>query len=172
MLFRSRLVRTTISGNQYTNLTLTASTLNFAFVDPGSSFGNSVSLGTLSSQSRIISGQILSRAYPFDFPGNGDEPGHRDINVPDETHLEFPLDQDPQITTYYYNFQRNYGFTPQGAPLSNLITENQKQRTREIFELYAKNMGVQFVETANQGFTIVTGDLRAINPAKIGRAHV
>jgi len=163
----NRLVRTTISGNQYTNLTLTASALNFAFVDPGSSFGNSVSLGTLSSQSRIISGQILSRAYPFDFPGNGDEPGHRDINVPDETHLEFPLDQDPQITTYYYNFQRNYGFTPQGAPLSNLITENQKQRTREIFELYAKNMGVQFVETANQGFTIVTGDLRAINPAII-----
>ncbi|MFO0247687.1 MAG: matrixin family metalloprotease, partial [Planctomyces sp.] len=163
----NRLVRTTIAGNQYTNLTLTSSNINFAFLDPGSSFGNSVSLGTLSSQSQIISGQILSRAYPFDFPGNGDEPGHRDINVPDETHLEFPLDQDPQITTYFYNFQRNYGFTPQGAPLSNLITENQKQRTREIFDLFSKRMGVQFVETANQGFTVVTGDLRAINPAII-----
>ncbi len=163
----NRLVRTTIAGNQYTNLTLTSSNINFAFLDPGSSFGNSVSLGTLSSQSQIISGQILSRAYPFDFPGNGDEPGHRDINVPDETHLEFPLDQDPQISTYFYNFQRNYGFTPQGAPLSNLITENQKQRTREIFDLFSKRMGVQFVETANQGFTVVTGDLRAINPAII-----
>lgn len=160
----SKLVKTTIFGNQNTNLTLTSSNINFSFVDPGSSFGNSVNLGTLSSQSQVISGQILSRAYPFDFPGNGDEPGHRDIDVPGEDHLQDPLDQNPQITTYYYNFQRNYGFTPQGTALLNLITENQKQRAREAFELYSRNMGVQFVETANQGFTIVTGDLRAIDP--------
>ncbi len=160
----SKLVKTTISGNPNTNLTLTSGNINFAFVDPGSSFGNSVDLGTMSSQSRVISGQILSRAYPFDFPGNGDEPGHRDIDVPGENHLEAPLDQNPQISTFYYNFQRNYGFSPQGTPLLNLITENQKQRAREAFELFAKNMGVQFIETANQGFTIVTGDLRAIDP--------
>ena len=163
----SKLVRTSITGNPNTNLTLTASNIDFAFSDPGSSFGNSVSLGTLTDQSRIISGQIISRAYPFDFPGNEDEPGHRQIDVPEETHLEQPLDQDPQISTFYYNFQRNYGFTPQGSPLANLITENQKSRAREIFDLYARNMGVQFVETANQGFTIVTGDLRAIDPAII-----
>jgi len=163
----SRLVRTSITGNPNTNLTLTSSNIDFAFSDPGSSFGNSVSLGTLTDQSRIISGQIISRAYPFDFPGSSDEPGHRQIDVPDESHLEQPLDQDPQISTFYYNFQRNYGFTPQGSPLANLITENQKTRAREIFDLYARNMGVQFVETANQGFTIVTGDLRAIDPAII-----
>ena len=163
----AKLVKTSITGNPNTNLTLTASDIDFTFSDPGSSFGNSVSLGTLTAQSQIISGQILSRAYPFDFPGNGDEPGHRDIDVPREDHLEQALDQNPQISTFYYNFQRNYGFSAQGTALSNLITENQKQRTREIFELYSRNMGVQFVETANQGFTIVTGDLRAIDPAII-----
>jgi len=163
----SNLVRTRITGNP--NSSLTAGTLPalFSFDDPGSSYSASFNLGALSAQSRVISGQILSRAYPFDFPGNSDEPGHRDIDVPRESHLEVPLDQDPQITTLYYNFQSRYGFNPQGQPLSNLITENQKQRAREAFSLYARHLGVQFVETANQGFTIVTGDPRAIDQAII-----
>jgi len=163
----SNLVRTRISGNPDSSLATGTLPALFSFSDPGSSYSASFDLGALSAQSRVISGQILSRAYPFDFPGNGDEPGHRDINVPRETHLELPLDQDSQITTLYYNFQRNYGFNPQGQALANLITENQKQRAREVFSLYARHLGVQFVETANQGFTIVTGDLRAIDASII-----
>ncbi|MCH5377573.1 MAG: DVUA0089 family protein, partial [Planctomycetes bacterium] len=38
------------------------------------------------------------------------------------------------------------------------------QRAREAFEVYAQSLGIQFVETATQGFTIATGDLRAIDP--------
>ncbi|MGV2334607.1 MAG UNVERIFIED_CONTAM: DVUA0089 family protein [Planctomycetaceae bacterium] len=163
----SNLVRTRITGNQNSSLAAGPLPGLFSFDDPGSSYSSGFNLGPLTAQSRVISGQILSRAYPFDFPGNGDEPGHRDIDVPRESHLELPLDQDPQITTLYYNFQSRYGFNPQGQPLSNLITENQKQRAREAFSLYARHLGVQFVETANQGFTIVTGDPRAIDQAII-----
>ena len=162
----SDLVRTTIAGNQNFNIATTATAFPFSFIysDPGSSFNNNSNLGILTSQSRVVKGQIRSLDYPFDFPGNSDEPGHREIDVSLETHLELPPDSDPQITTLYYNFQKNYGFSPQGVALSNLITENQKQRVREAFELYARSLGVQFVESDNLGFTMVTGDLRAIDP--------
>ena len=163
----SKVVQVRISGNPDSSLVTGTLPASFSFADPGSSYTNSFSLGTLTAQSRIISGQILSRAYPFDFPGNSDEPGHRETDVPRESHLEVPLDQNPEISTIYYNFQRIYGVNPQGQPLANLITENQKQRAREVFDLYARHLGVQFVETSNQGFTIVTGDMRAIDPSII-----
>lgn len=138
--------------------------VSYTFTDAGSSYSQSHDLGELKAQAREVSGQIRSLDYPYDFPGNADEPGHRHIDVAFENHTEFPPDTDREITTLTYNFQVNYGFTPQGVPLSNLITENQKRRTREIFELYGKYLGVQFVETENLGFTIVTGDMRAIDP--------
>lgn len=160
----SQLVRTTIAGNQNLNIAATATATSFVFADPGSSYANNNDLGFLTAQSRVVTGQIRSLDYPFDFPGNSDEPGHREIDVTGENHLELPPDSDPQITTLYYNFQRNYGFSPTGVALSNLITENQKQRVREAFELYSRHLGVHFVESDNLGFTMVTGDLRAINP--------
>ena len=160
----SDLVRATIAGDLVTNFAATATASSFSFMDPGSSFDNNTDLGVLTSQSQVLTGQIRSVDYPFDFPGNTDEIGHRDIDVSEESHIEVAPDSNPQISTLFYNFQRNYGFSPQGAQLSNLITENQKQRAREVFELYSHYLGVQFVETDNLGFTIVTGDLRAIDP--------
>lgn len=72
------------------------------------------------------------------------------------------------ILTAYYNFQDIYGVLPSGAAAVNAITENQMQRAREIFEIYSQHLGVQFIETANEGLTVVTGDLRAIAPAVPG----
>lgn len=72
------------------------------------------------------------------------------------------------ILTAYYNFQDIYGVLPSGAAAVNAITENQMQRAREIFEMYSQHLGVQFIETANEGLTVVTGDLRAIAPAVPG----
>jgi subtilisin family serine protease len=68
------------------------------------------------------------------------------------------------IPTAYYNFQDHYGSLPNGDTPQNLVTENQKQRTREIFEIYGAWLGIKFAESANQGLTVVTGDLRAISP--------
>ncbi|MEO2009874.1 MAG: hypothetical protein ABGX22_14455, partial [Pirellulaceae bacterium] len=93
--------------------------------------------------------------------GNIAEPGHRDISV--EQHVR-GNDQDyhNEITTLYYNFKDVYGIDADENTLSNVITPTQIQRAREIFEIYGRLLGVQFVETADQGFTIVTGDPRAV----------
>ena len=146
--------------------------------DPGSSFETAEDLGELDVKSQIVSQEIEPQWFPLELPGADDEPGHRDIQV--QTHLYgYPVslypdgidpadfhqaDIWPGISTLAYNFQDIYGVAPSGTPLHNLITENQKQRGREIFEIYGAMLGVQFFETANDGLTIVTGDLRAISP--------
>ncbi|GIW94360.1 MAG: hypothetical protein KatS3mg110_2401 [Pirellulaceae bacterium] len=95
------------------------------------------------------------------FPGAKDEPGHRDIQV--EEHIRGNLtDASPAIATKYYNFKSFYGYDANGNPLANVITENQKQRAREVLELYGRYLGVQFVETDSLGLTIATGDPRAV----------
>ncbi len=67
-------------------------------------------------------------------------------------------------TTAFYNFQDFYGVLPSGDVPSNAITENQKARAREIFELYGYFLGIEFIETADQGLTVITGDMRAMDP--------
>ncbi len=99
--------------------------------------------------------------YPNEWPGALDEPGHRWINQ--ENHY-LNIVGTAGIPVIAYNFQDVYGVDPNGNPLHNLITENQKQRAREIFTIYSKLLGVQFVESDAAGFTIVTGDMRALDP--------
>ena len=67
-------------------------------------------------------------------------------------------------TTLDYSFPAQYGPDPLGNTLLNAITENQKQRAREIFEMYGQAFGLTFVETGAAGLQIVTGDMRAIDP--------
>lgn len=116
-------------------------------------------------QGLIVSGSIDNTGQPFrlNLPGAISEPGHRDIPV--ENHFILPQpDSVDGITTDYYNFQRVYGVDPQGNELQNAITEVQKQRVREIFELYSRYLGIQFIESATRGMTIAVGDMRAIDP--------
>jgi subtilisin-like proprotein convertase family protein len=68
------------------------------------------------------------------------------------------------VGTFLYNFQDFYGVLPSGDIPQNVITENQKQRTREIFEIYGSLIGMQFIESATQGLTVVTGDPRTVDP--------
>ena len=68
------------------------------------------------------------------------------------------------VTTLDYSFPAQYGTDPLGNTLLNAITENQKQRAREIFEMYGQAFGLTFVETDATGLQIVTGDMRAIDP--------
>ncbi len=46
-----------------------------------------------------------------------------------------------------------------------MITDTQKQRAREAFEVWGEYIGVQFLETADQGLTIVTGDPHGLDPS-------
>ncbi len=139
--------------------------------DPGSSFatafdiGNAITAGTQGS-SAAFAQAIEAQFFGLAWPGDGTDPGHRDI--PAEVHLNNPPDSTAGITTFFYNFQPVIGVIPDGVggsqPAFNLITAAQKQRAREIFDLYSRYAGVQFVESANQGLTIATGDMRAIDP--------
>ncbi|MCL6502049.1 MAG: tandem-95 repeat protein [Pirellulales bacterium] len=137
--------------------------------DPGDTWTTAHNLGSFDLQ-MAINGEILVdpsvNPYGVIFPGGVGNPGHRDIPVAGNNHLDSaPADKTPTIPTLAYNFKDIYGYDPvTGLPLHNLITEVQKERAREIFELWGRYLGVQFVETAESGFTIVTGDTRVLAP--------
>ena len=140
--------------------------------DPGSSFGTAnTQLGSINAAintSSVIRSTINAQFVAFQFPGADDEPGHRVIEV--ENHLlPVPFGPGPDtgssgIPFRQYNFKSNYGSDPQGNPLSNAITDAQKDRAREVFAYYSEISGIDFVETATGGYTVVTGDMRALDP--------
>src|SRR4030095_12136510 len=139
---------------------------DLALSDNNSSYATATPLGVLGLAGRQFFASIDTQSYLAPLVNNipcpganleptGTEPGHRD--VPYENH-EGGLDGSTATSLIQYNFQDIYGQTPQGNALFNAITENQKQRAREVFELYGRYAGVQFVETASSGLVIVTGD--------------
>ncbi len=118
---------------------------------------------TTANTTQVITSAILPQTLAFQFPGAKDEPGHREIEV--EDHLGGGADSGASGIPYVaYNFQDIYGTDPQGNTLHNAITEAQKERAREIFQFYSEISGLDFRETASSGLTIVTGDLRALDP--------
>jgi hypothetical protein len=143
--------------------------------DENSSFATATGLGVLGVSGKTLDAVIDVRPsvptplgnllFPTQ-PGTVDEPGHREIPILLESHQMPAADllSAGAATAMPYNFKTNYGFDPQGNPLFNAITENQKQRAREIFDLYSLYTGIRFVETATSGLTVVTGDIRAVNP--------
>ncbi|RMF98938.1 MAG: hypothetical protein D6741_09015, partial [Planctomycetota bacterium] len=156
-------------GNEYQPITTTS----FAPGDAGSSFATATAVPNLGTgaapEAVVISASIDPQGYPMDWPGAVDEPGHRDLpwnEVLIEDHYltgGSSPDATDGITVIPYHFPRIYGTDPNsGAPLLNQITEAQKQRAREIFELYGYYLGVKFVETEDSGFAVATGDLKAV----------
>ena len=167
----SHLIRATVTngfgGTDIASVNTVFSTL--VLEGQGSSFETATDLGELGVQSQIISSAIDPQSYGIEFPGAIREPGHRDIN---EQHFTATPLRDPStsigdstdgITTISYNFQEVIGDDPEGNTLFNLISDAQKDRAREVFEIYSHYLGVQFQETASSGFTIATGDLRALS---------
>ena len=111
----------------------------------------------------VIPASLDPQFYPFDLPGWLDEPGNRLSQYQEHTRGD-QRDYTDEVATVFYNFKDHYGFDIQGNPLSNVITEEQKSRAREVFELYSNYLGVQFVETEVEGITVATGDIRAVRP--------
>lgn len=138
-----------------------------AISDDNSSYATATDLGVLGAAGKTLSSQIEPQGFIDipDMPGASDEPGHRDTPV-EGSHgvgaLGSPTTPSA-ITQISYNFAPNYG-TLFGSPLINQITEGQKARIRELFELWSRDFGIQFTETANSGFHIVVGDARAVDP--------
>ena len=134
--------------------------------DNNSSYATATDLGLLGVAGKTVSAAILPQPIAIpDLPGASDEPGHRD--TPFEGSHGVGLLGTPTapgaITVQTYNFAPNYG-TLFGSPLINEITEGQKARVRELFELWSRDFGIQFVETASSGYHIIFGDPRAVDP--------
>ena len=93
------------------------------------------------------------------FPGSNSESGNRDNRY---QHHVTRSDSDG-IEVIYYNFASQLGTANSSVQL-NAITEIQRTMARQVVSLYEKHIGVRFVESDNQGFTIGVGDMQVINP--------
>jgi len=138
----------------------------FVPADANSSFGSATNLGSLGTASQVVNSQITPQGIALPpYAGGNDEPGHRDI--PAESHIG-SSGTTPAVpgalSVVEFNFADVYGSDPQGNILHNAITENQKQRAREIFEIWSKKTGMIVRETTNSGIQVITGDLRAKEP--------
>ncbi|QDU75012.1 hypothetical protein Pan97_20320 [Bremerella volcania] len=129
-------------------------------------------------QALVIRGEIRNvTEYDINLPGGNDEPGHRDVELDGEVHIndgdgDGRPDSDSNglgVTVLTYNFPDEYGIDPAsqtGEPFQNQITEEQKKRAREVFEIYGFYAGIEFIEVpSNVGASIgvVTGDLRGLS---------
>ncbi|MEX0679627.1 MAG: dockerin type I domain-containing protein [Pirellulales bacterium] len=134
----------------------------------GTDFAHAASLGPggnpfpadLGTQTIEVHDVIMSVSTEVLFPGSPLEPGERDTDI--EAHV-FGGSNNGNIPVFSYNFKAEYG-TVLGQPVFNLITPTQKERIREVLSYFSQYVGVEFVETSDAGFIIVTGDVRAVNP--------
>ena len=134
--------------------------------DNNSAYSTATDVGTLGAAGTNIVSSITAQSVALPGgPGTDDEPGHR--NIPVEGHGQGSL-ADPSapgsIPVINYFFPDIYGADPQGKILHNQITPGQKNLTRYIFETFSRYTGAQYVETANSGISIATGDVRAADP--------
>ena len=68
------------------------------------------------------------------------------------------------ITRFEYNFREDIGvLASDGQPAFNLITQTEKLRAREFFQILSDLIGVQFVETERDGLIVASSDREAIN---------
>ena len=167
------------------DLVSTTSTVHVT-AEPGSTFGDTqqpslapYSAGTLdggpAAEHQIIDSSLgANNVSPgLAYPGGNYGPG---VQVtPQERPIDFsesPLAAPPTpgtVQVFTYNFPSIYGSTTGNPSLQNVITTEQENLAREIFQLWSANLGVQFQEVSNESlgaadFGIVTGVVQAVNP--------
>jgi hypothetical protein len=90
---------------------------------------------------------VVGLVNPQNLPAVATDPGNSQVRLLD-------------IPTFFYNFKDNYD--PNNPNEHNSITAAQEELAREIFQLYGAYLGVKFVESADQGLTVATGNLDAL----------
>jgi len=163
--------------------------INYSGPKPGSSFANVTSpafnAGVLNDVGAGLNDQVFtSQIGPVPiqtlvaYPGGPYGPGQRTIpdpgvesNTSSGVAVVQPSPQTPGTTptipTVTYNFPTTYGDTPGNTGLTNLISPEQEQLAREIFQLYSKYLGVQFQELSDESLGaanigVVTGVVQAV----------
>lgn len=137
--------------------------------------------GATTTRSATLVSEIRNETpFELDLPGP-DVPGTRNIRPEDPSRLDrvVPLDYVRQfadrvdgISTIEYDFVASWlgddpnrpGITPD-TNYFNIISEQQKQRVREVMSLFSEYLGVSFIEVSDRdpdditGFSIAVGDL-------------
>ncbi len=155
--------------------------------EPGDSFGHAFGLGDLTAVDssgtkavRLQSEIQNTTEFGLNFPGGPNAPGIRQIRPEDPSRLNRPVPLDffrqgtdalNGITTIQYEFPSTFrGDDPTSTGVDNsrtyfnLMSEQQKERIREVLSLFSEYLGVQFVEATNGPtseafFSIAVGDL-------------
>ena len=134
--------------------------------DDNSSFATATDLGSLGAGGQVIDAAIEAQRISLPgYPGGPDEPGHRHIQPENHGALNLSNALPDGISVVKYSFPVSYGTNQQGITLFNEITENQKDRAREIYEIFASLYGFTVQEVASGGTRIITGDIRVSQPA-------
>ncbi|MEX0820208.1 MAG: GEVED domain-containing protein, partial [Pirellulaceae bacterium] len=134
--------------------------------DNNTTIDDATDLGILGAAGVSFTAQIQPQGIAMPpYPGGNDEPGHRQIQAESHIGSSGTTPSLPGlITQRSYYFPDTLGTDPSGNPYQNLITEEEKQIVRSIFEIYASASDYEFVETSGSGTRIGKGDLRAIDP--------
>jgi VCBS repeat-containing protein len=146
--------------------------------DNNSSFRMATHLGRLGAAGQSFASLIETQSiFMPQFPGSVDEPGHRDIqgeqHITDDltAGLDFDETELPNgIEVVRYYFGDDYGTDSFGNILSNQITDGQRQRVREIFDLYSSRLGIEFVEITSGSINdlqVVVGSIPAVTNADV-----
>lgn len=100
------------------------------------------------------------------YPGTTITPGHREIPKLDEDYVPTGYGAGGQaVAIAYFNFDSVIGTNNTGVPYYNFITPQQETDAEQILAMYGNYLGIQFVLSDDgQGFTIATGDPRAVSP--------
>ncbi len=142
----------------------------------GSSFDTAMNIGAIGSgvvdqTSLILTSTIDAQPFALDLPGASNDPGHRTLTqnlagqFEDHINPAFGADSVAGISTIYYNFKSTFSRDLDGNDLPNSMDATQRQRAREALSLWARYIGVQFIETQDLGLTIATGSLSGLTPA-------
>ncbi len=139
-------------------------------IDPSGFFGSATSLdASLASGSVKINESLTNTGnpLPLDFMGSDLDPGNRDINNTqddkEDNHIGNVGDSSPAIATATYSFSltASYGNDVSNRPVFTIITPDQMQRVREVFEFFSEQLGIDFteVEGPNATYKVVVGDM-------------
>lgn len=156
------------TGSYRFTTTVTGAAINAS--DVNTSISTATPLGVLGLAGVRHSAQIEPQTIALPpFPGGNDEPGHREIQLipPNTMHngasgTTSTLPSSLPFTTYW--FPSTIGTDTSGNPYLNLITEEEKNNVRSIFEIFADVSGFEFQESTTGGLMIGKGDLRALDP--------
>ncbi|MEO1527696.1 MAG: peptidase, partial [Planctomycetota bacterium] len=116
----------------------------------------------------LLSESIDPQAFDLELRGGNDDPGHRDLTGAErelDRHInpDFGADTLNGVTEIAYNFQGIFDSVG-NTNFLNQITESHKTRIREVLNLWASELGVQFRETLSDGITFAVGDTGDLQP--------